>query len=161
MTTLNDTGTVDVTRTFDVPLERAWRAWSDAEEVKKWWGPQGFSCSHAEVDLRPGGRTLVGMRADDGSFEIYSTWTYQEVQPSTRFTYVFAFSDPDGNPISPAALGMVGVPEESHHEVTLTALGPARTQLRVVESGYTAEGARDQSQAGLEQCLDKMAGSFA
>ena len=159
---MSDTWNVDVTRTFDVPLDRAWRAWSEADEVKKWWGPEGFSCNLAEVDLRPGGRTLVGMRAHPelGSFEMYGTWTYDEVEPQTRFTYVFRFSDRDGNPMSPLSFGLVGVPEEGHHEVRLTAIGPGRTRLHMIEAGYTVEEMRDQSKAGLESCLDKMAASF-
>ena len=58
-------GTFDVVvrRTFPVSPEQAWRAWSDADLVKQWWGPTGFSCPFADVDLRVGGRTLVAMRA--------------------------------------------------------------------------------------------------
>ncbi len=29
---------VVVTRTFDAPLDRVWRAWSDPELVTRWWG---------------------------------------------------------------------------------------------------------------------------
>ena len=32
-----------VTRTFDAPVERVWRAWTESEDVKQWWGPLGFS----------------------------------------------------------------------------------------------------------------------
>jgi uncharacterized protein YndB with AHSA1/START domain len=27
-----------VSRTFNAPQERVWRAWSDPDEVMKWWG---------------------------------------------------------------------------------------------------------------------------
>jgi hypothetical protein len=33
--------------------------------------------------------------------------------------------------------------------------------MTMVEYGYTTEDARNQSQAGLEQCVDKMAAIFA
>jgi hypothetical protein len=36
-------------------------------------------------------------------------------------------------------------------------LGDGRTQVEVVESGYTDEQVRAMSQAGQEQCLDKLA----
>jgi Activator of Hsp90 ATPase homolog 1-like protein len=39
----NEAHDVIVTRKFDAPRERIWRAWSDPDEVMKWWGPQGFT----------------------------------------------------------------------------------------------------------------------
>lgn len=31
-----------VTRIFDAPVERVWKAWSEPEAVREWWGPTGF-----------------------------------------------------------------------------------------------------------------------
>jgi len=31
-----------LTRTFDAPVEAVWRAWTEPELVKRWWGPTGF-----------------------------------------------------------------------------------------------------------------------
>jgi hypothetical protein len=47
------------------------------------------------------------------------------------------------------------------HVVSFDDLGDGRTQMTMVEYGYTTEDARNQSQAGLEQCVDKMAAIFA
>ena len=49
-----------------------------------------------------------------------------------------------------------GVP----HVVTLRPLEDGRTELTVREFGYATAEARDISQAGLEQCLDKMAALY-
>ena len=56
-----------VTRVFDAPAENVWRAWSDAEMVKLWWGPTGFTCPFARIDFREGATSLVCMRASLGS----------------------------------------------------------------------------------------------
>jgi uncharacterized protein YndB with AHSA1/START domain len=32
------------TRVFDAPIGRVWKAWSEPEEVRRWWGPKGFTC---------------------------------------------------------------------------------------------------------------------
>ena len=161
---MSETFDVVVRRTFSVPPEEAWRAWSEADLVKRWWGPNGFSCPFADVDLRVGGRTLVAMRApaEFGGGDMYSTWTYTEVLPHSRIAYVFNFSDPQGNRLVPADLGMgPGVPDDGEHVVSLDDLGDGRTQMTVVEHSYTTEDARNQSQVGLEQCVDKMAAIFA
>jgi hypothetical protein len=39
--------------------------------------------------------------------------------------------------------------------------GEGRTEVTVTEYGYATEQARDLSRAGMEQCLDKMAATFA
>ena len=70
---------------------------------------------------------------------------------------------PSGTAITPAEAGIPadGVPARGDHEVLLTALDGGRTRLEMVEHGYTTEDARDMSQGGLEQCLDKMARSWS
>lgn len=51
-----------VRRVFEAPLERVWKAWSDSEAVKQWWGPDYFTCPRAEMDFREG-TPVVCMRA--------------------------------------------------------------------------------------------------
>ncbi len=40
---------VVVTRVFDAPVELVWKAWSDPEYVRQWWGPTGFTCPLAKI----------------------------------------------------------------------------------------------------------------
>ncbi|WP_210481015.1 SRPBCC domain-containing protein [Naasia sp. SYSU D00948] len=159
-----ETFDVDVTRTFDAPVDRVWRAWSEADEVKKWWGPDGFTCPVAEVDLRVGGRALVAMRApaEYGGRDYYNTWNYTLVEPHSRIEYVSNFADEEGNRRTPADLGLPpGIPDDGRHEVEFRDLGGGRTEMRMVEHGYATAEVRDQSRTGLDQCLDKMARSFS
>ncbi len=81
------------------------------------------------------------------------------MEPLRRIRYVFNFADADGNRITPAEAGIPadGVPADGEHEVVLTDLGGGRTMLHMAERGYGTQEARDLSQSGLEQCLDKMA----
>ena len=37
-----------LTRVFDVPVERVWKAWSDSEHVKSWAGSTGFTAPVAD-----------------------------------------------------------------------------------------------------------------
>jgi len=152
---------VRVEREFDAPIERVWAAWTTPEDLRAWWGPTGFTCPRAETDIRPGGRIFVTMRApaEWGGLDYHNRWDLTEVEPPRRLAYVHRFADAVGTAISPAEAGIPaeGVPEHGEHEVLLTALDGGRTRLEMVEHGYTTEGARDMSQGGLEQCLDKMA----
>jgi uncharacterized protein YndB with AHSA1/START domain len=51
------------TRVFDAPVDQVWKAWTDSEEVKRWWGSGGFTCSVPKMDFREAGRSLVCMQA--------------------------------------------------------------------------------------------------
>jgi uncharacterized protein YndB with AHSA1/START domain len=152
---------VHVLREFDAPIERVWAAWTRPEDLRAWWGPTGFTCPRAEADIRPGGRIFVTMRAPDewGGLEQHSTWSITEVEAPRLLRYVFRFADAEGNAITPAEAGIpaAGVPDRGEHEVRLTDIADGRTRLEMTEHGYTTTEARDMSQGGLEQCLDKMA----
>ena len=51
-------------RVFDAPRERVFRAWTDPEHLKQWWGPKGFTNTFHEFDMRPGGHWRFVMHAD-------------------------------------------------------------------------------------------------
>ena len=53
------------TRTFNFPRELVYTAWTDAEHLKKWWGPAGFTNTFNEFDLRPGGKWKFTMHGPD------------------------------------------------------------------------------------------------
>ena len=155
---------VVVTRVLDAPVEEVWKAWKDPAYVMRWWGPTGFTSPSAEMDFRMGGSSLVCMRApaEYGGQDMYNTWTYTRIEPHERIEFVSNFADEDGTHLDPATMGMPpGVPHDVPHVITLKAAGEDRTEMTVTEHGYTTEQARDLSRAGMEQCLDKMAATFA
>ena len=158
--TENATHDMVLTRVFDAPLDAVWRAWTESDRVKQWWGPHGFTAPTAEMDVREGGTSLVCMRApaEFGGQDLYNTWTYTAVQPGKRLEFVNAFTDENGTPLDPGDLGLPSsIPPRVPHVVTFTALEPARTELTVRESGYTSPDIVEVSRSGMDQCLDKMA----
>jgi uncharacterized protein YndB with AHSA1/START domain len=151
----SDSFEVVSTREFAAPAAQVWRAWSDPDYVTQWWGPAGFSSPSADLDFRVGGTSLVCMRApaEFGGQDMYTAWTYRRIEPMKEIEFHVRFTDPAGASIPPP----VGVPSEVRHLVTFTSLGADRTSMTVTEFGYPDEQVRNQSKAGLEQCLDKMA----
>ncbi len=150
-----------ITRTFDSPVERVWQAWTDADYVKRWWGPEGYTAPVAEMDVRVGGTSLVCMRSPEGQ-DLYNTWTYETVEPNELLEFVHHFADKDGNPINPADVGLPPeIPAAVRHIIAFKPLSDTRTELTVTEQGYTVDWIVDLSEAGMQQCLDKMAAIFA
>ena len=149
-----------VTRVFDVPVERVWQAWTDPEQVMRWWGPEGFTSPVARMDVREGGTSLVAMRSPDGQ-DIYTAWTYRTIVPMQRLEFILNFTDKDGKKVDPATIGLpADLQKEVRHVITFKAVGDTRTEMTVTEKGYTSDQVLEMSKAGLEQSLDKMAESL-
>ena len=58
------------TRILDFPLEKVYNAFANPSQLKKWWGPKGFTNTIHEFDLRPGGKWLLTMHGPEkGNYE--------------------------------------------------------------------------------------------
>jgi uncharacterized protein YndB with AHSA1/START domain len=62
-------------RNFNVPLQILFKAWSQAQHMKNWWGPDGFTNTFYEFDFSSGGRWHFTMHGPDGKdYENESTF---------------------------------------------------------------------------------------
>jgi len=103
---------------LNAPRERVFRAWTEPEELKQWWGPRMFTTPVARIDLRPGGKYFNCMRAPDGK-DYCSTGEFREVVAPEKLVYTDSFSDGQGNPVDPAKYGMgADWPREALVDVT-------------------------------------------
>lgn len=58
------------TRVLNFPQELVFKAWSDPEHLKKWWGPKGFTNTFHEFDFREGGKWTFTMHGpEQGNYE--------------------------------------------------------------------------------------------
>jgi uncharacterized protein YndB with AHSA1/START domain len=93
-----------ISRVFDAPRELVWKAFTEPERMKEWWGPKGFSVISWKMDFRPGGGYLYGMRAPDGS-AMWGKFVFREIVPPERMVFINSFSDEAGgttrHPMSP------------------------------------------------------------
>jgi uncharacterized protein YndB with AHSA1/START domain len=55
-----------VSRVIDAPRELVWEAWTKQEHLEQWWGPNGFSVTTLEIDIREGGQWRFIMHGPDG-----------------------------------------------------------------------------------------------
>ncbi|HKC23896.1 MAG TPA: SRPBCC domain-containing protein [Thermoanaerobaculia bacterium] len=82
---------VTLRRTYAAPRERVFRAWTDPEQIKRWWGPPGTATPDAVVDLRPGGKYRFTMRSLPDGEPYFLVGTYREVQPPERLVYTWTW----------------------------------------------------------------------
>lgn len=162
--TIAEAGKQDIvlTRIFDAPVEDVWKAWTDPEEVKKWWGPRNFTSHSCTIDFREGGKFVFHMRApkEMNNADLYTAGVYKKIAPLEFIEFTQGLSDKDGNKINPSTIGMpVDFPEEIPSLLAFKRVGE-KTELTAIEYGWTLGQMREMSKLGLEQCLDKLAESL-
>ena len=153
---------IEVTRTFNAPIEMVWQIWTDPELVKRWWGPKQFTSPVAKIDFREGGKSIVSMKApkEMGNQEFYSVWVYVKIIPLKTIEFIQSLSDKDGNKTDPTKVGMpADFPIDITTVVTFKEVETDKTEMTVIE--YAEFGSISNfAQLGLEQSMDKMLAIF-
>ena len=86
-----------ISRTYDAPREKVFNAWTDPEQLKRWWGLESaYKTPIAEVDLRTGGRYRLGMQAPNDEVYIVGG-VFREVRPPEKLVYTWAW---EGQPMT-------------------------------------------------------------
>ncbi len=139
---------VKIIRTFDAPRELVWKAWTEPETFKRWWGPEGFTAPAAKIDLRVGGKFHGSMKSPEGQ-EIWSTGTYREIKAPERLVMTDSFADEHGNVVPASHYGMgEGFPLEMLVTVTFEERD-GKTRLILQHSGVS--DLPDEHRSGMEQ----------
>jgi uncharacterized protein YndB with AHSA1/START domain len=135
--------TLNLRRIFKAPREKIFRAWTDPEELKKWWGPEGYTTPSAEVDLRVGGKYRLGMRKLPDGQIFYLSGIYREVRPPERLVYTWRWE---------------AQPEHGETLVTVEfrQVGDS-TEVVLTHERFPTEKARDDHNRGWTGCLDRLA----
>src|SRR5512138_1514786 len=148
-----------VSRILDAPVEVVWKAWTEAEQVQRWWGPKDYTSPMCKIDLRVGGKYIFAMRAprEQGGQISYTSGVYQQIAPMERLEFTQGLSDENGNRIDPQQMGMpADFPKETHAVVTFRPRGEM-TELTITEDGWTASPMYVYALAGTQQQTDKLA----
>jgi uncharacterized protein YndB with AHSA1/START domain len=100
---------------IEAPAEVVWHTITQPDQITQWFAER------VELELAPGGQGYMGFDEQHGGPIVVET-----VDPPIRFS--FRWNHPTGAQPAPGNSVLV--------EFTLTASGPERTHLRVVESGH-------------------------
>ena len=92
-----------IARTFDATPAQVFKAWTDPDAIKQWWGPRTWPTVYCTIDLRVGGVWHYCMRSTENGQESWGKATYDEIAAPDRLAYTDAFSDKDGNTFPPVS----------------------------------------------------------
>lgn len=156
---------LNFTRTFDAPRELVFKAFTEPEHLKHWWGPKGYTINVVKFDLRPGGIFHYSQRSPQGQ-EMWGKFVYREIADPEKLVYTSSFADEEGNtvraPFSPTwPLEILNILTFTEHEgkTTLTMRGVPLSATE--EELKTFEAARDMVQKGFAGTLDQLADYLA
>jgi uncharacterized protein YndB with AHSA1/START domain len=78
-------------RVIDAPAEKLFRAWTDPELLKQWFAPLPYTTPVAELDVRPGGATMIVMRGPDG-VDMPNGGVFLEVVKNEKLVFTDAYT---------------------------------------------------------------------
>ncbi len=101
---LTKSGDFTISRLLDAPRDVVYRAWTEPDRMKEWFGPKGMKTAACKLDLRPGGFYHYGLETPAGQV-MWGKWIFREIVPNERLVFVSSFSDKDmgytRHPMSP------------------------------------------------------------
>ena len=93
-----------ISRVFDAPRELVWKAFTEPERMKEWWGPKGSTIVASKMDFRVGG-TYHGAMRDPSGTVMWAKFIYRDIAAPERLVWEHSFSDEAGgvtrHPLSP------------------------------------------------------------
>jgi uncharacterized protein YndB with AHSA1/START domain len=126
--------TVQITREFDAPRSKVFRAHTDPELVRRWLGPRGLEMTVDRWDCRTGGEYRYIHSRGDEEYGFHGS--FHEVRPEEVIVQTFTF---EGMPDSVALERLV-----------LTDLGDGRTRLVATSLADSFEARDAMISGGME-----------
>lgn len=95
---VTESGKMILSRYFESSPAAVFAAWSTVSELKKWWGPLGFTLPECEVDFRVGGRYRMTM-ADGAGGQYPFHGEYLAITANERIVFDAHLSNAPGDHI--------------------------------------------------------------
>ncbi|MGH3451242.1 MAG: SRPBCC family protein [Haloechinothrix sp.] len=133
-----------ITRIFNAPRDLVWKALTEPEHVKQWYGLRAFETHICEIDLRVGGKWRWGQRTPDGD-EVVFSGEYREISPPSRLVTTEAWEAmPDHGYVATLTL--------DEHDGKTTYTNHLLYQSKEDRDGHVASG----MEPGLQETLDRL-----
>ncbi len=129
-----------VSRLLQAPRELVFEVWTKPEHIAQWWGPDGFTNTIQQMDVKPGGTWRFMMHGPDGS-DYPNKIVYTEVVKPERLVYDHSG---DGNEeVDPTRFQVIVTFEAQGNQTLLTmrSIFPSKEALEEVKKFGAVEGA--------------------
>jgi uncharacterized protein YndB with AHSA1/START domain len=131
-----------ISREFNAPVEKVWRAWTDPEIIEKWIAPKPWTAKTKIMDFTVGGIWLYAMVSPEGK----KHWTLIEftaIENGSSFSSINMFSDEDGN-TAPGA-------PKSYTVTKFSSIDSNKTKVDVLKTFTDADTIKMFAQMGFKE----------
>lgn len=132
-----------LSRVIPAEPEAVFRAWTDPDEMKEWYCPEGGSVDAVAVDLTVGGRFKVAMRMPDAVHVVHGV--YREIEPPRRLAFTWQWEEMED--------------EETLVTIELRGQGDA-TEVVLTHERFATEESRDKHEHGWSSILSRLEARF-
>ena len=143
---------VSIARVLKAPRDLVWRAWTDTEMLKQWWGPEQFTNPVVEGDVKVGGVMHITMRGPKGTpfdMDMPMVKRYREIVPGRKLVFENEPIGPNGERLLE---GVTTVTFSDHPDGTLMEMTTNAKALAPM-----AVGMLQGMEPGWAQSFDKLA----
>lgn len=91
-----ENNSIHIQKEFDADLKLVWDAWTKAELLDQWWGPEPWRAETKKMDFREGGSWLYAMVSPEGERH-WSKSSYIAINEGKSFKSKDGFCDENGN----------------------------------------------------------------
>ena len=82
---------IEITCTFNAPVESVYEAWADPAQMVKWMGPGEVKCEEVTIDLQVGGKYMIKMNTNEGIATAIGE--YKEIETNKRLVFTWHWQD--------------------------------------------------------------------
>lgn len=93
-----------ISHLFDAPKAVVFQAWTDPEQLRHWYAPDGCTIEFKSIEVSQGGRFHSCIQ-DPVHGECWIIGEYLEVSRPDKLVFTMVLSDKDGNLVSAVAAG--------------------------------------------------------
>ena len=129
-------------RSLPAPRAAVYRALTDPRELRRWWGPHGFTAPSVEFDARVGNAYRIAMQPPDADL-FHLSGEFLDVEPPARLAYTFNWT-----PAHP-----------DDRETTVTLLLEDRgeeTVIRLTQGEFATRERYELHRAGWTESLERL-----
>ncbi len=143
-----ETGTaLQLSRVIKADRETVFKAWTEAEHLRRWSCPEGIDIADVQVDLSVGGAFQIRMLNPEGQTHT-AYGTYREIERPRRLVYTWDWREDDQK---------VG---ETLVTVEFNALGDS-TEVVLTHERFPSAEAKSEHEKGWSSCLNRLEALFA
>ena len=134
---------LEIKRFINAPPARVYAAWTDPDQLKQWWGPEGVQTRNFTADARVGGKYRWDLVNQEGE-EMSVFGEYRELIPGTKVVFTWKWDDDEA--------------WENYTSVVSVEFSDrdGGTELRLTHVQLPSEESRDRHNQGWNSVLDRL-----